>query len=521
MPVSKVNEKPEKQPPNCHSRYAPGAEALRHLNSSLAGREPALVFILGAGRNFLGMAVRQILPKAMTVVLQACEDFDATLVDPGDLYWSPASPYPLAKILSLALSSGKAAGGIAVVEWPPATRNCSAVRENIHTALQQALELYAAGSATSAYWGQRWIKNSIDFVCGEGPLALPGMDSIPVVIACAGPGLDNALPAIKAAGNKIRLWALASAHQALAKGGLEPELVLATDPGFWNGAHLAFAARNGTMIAATPSTRLGAAILDGPCAIVPVCTGLGFELDALAAAGGISGIKALASGTATGSALSLACNLNSGPLYLCGLDLAAEGLSEHASPYAFDILDEMAASRLTPGLALRFDRIMDGYPESKGGWRLSRAFSTYATDTTLGISRNDIFRISNSPVDTPIRRIHLDQLLSSKDAGQAGSSSKKAQVVLFHRQLMRKTRFEAMTERLVERSEQALAILKECASTGLPVPSESVLELFAFGGRGCASAVASTARGEVCKQEILEAEKAVRTGVRDVTRGFL
>ena len=102
MPLSKINENPDKQPASCHSRYAPEVEAHRHLDSSLSGRQPALLFILGAGRNYLGKAVRQILPGTLTVVLQACTDFDASLVDPGDLYWSPGSTYSLESILTTA-----------------------------------------------------------------------------------------------------------------------------------------------------------------------------------------------------------------------------------------------------------------------------------------------------------------------------------------------------------------------------------------------------------------------------------
>lgn len=517
MSDPKPEAKPEKQATICHSRYAPDAEARRHLDSSLAGRQPALLFILGAGRNYLGQAIRQTLPNTLTVVLQPCTDFDSSLVDPGDLYWSPGSPLPLEKILAEALASGKAAGGVALIEWPPAARNCRQALADIQATLQQALELYTAESATSAFWGRRWIKNSLDFVCGDGPLAMPGTGSTPVVIACAGPGLHDAIPAIRTAGNHIRLWALASAHQALLKEGLEPELVLGTDPGFWNGAHLAMVARKGSLLAATPSTRLGASILDGHCPIVPVSTGLGFELDALAAIGIAPGISAMASGTAAGSALSVACTLNTGPVYLCGLDLAAQGLAEHAFPYAFDILDKLRASRLSPDLAWRFARVMDRYPGIQGTWRLSRTFSTYALDAAIRTSRADVFRVSSSPVDAGINRIHPDQLLFSQPAGQAAHSMGKVQ--FFTRSFTGKTRFEAMVDLLRQRSERALATLKECACAGLPVPRETALELFAFGGKGCAPAIANAARGKTSKQDIQEAEIAASSGSKYLAGG--
>jgi hypothetical protein len=513
MSLSKTYENTGKKPGSCHSRYAPEAEARRHLDSILAGRRPALIFILGAGRNYLGKVIRQSLPWSMTVVLQVCTDFDADLVDPGDLYWSPGSPYTLESILTSALSSGKAAGGIALVEWPPASSSNVSVLEAIRARLHQALELYSSESATSAYWGRRWLRNSIDFVCAEGALAFPCTDSTPLVLACAGPGLQEALAAIRASRNRIRLWSLASSHQALMSAGLEPELVLGTDPGFWNGAHLALAARKGSILAATPSTKLGSAILDGPCSIVPVCTGLGFELDALAAAGDLPAIKAAAAGTAAWTALSVARTLNSGQIYLCGLDLAAYGLYEHTSPYAFDILDELMASRQRPALASRFSRVMDRYPESQGSWRFSRAFSAYAFDAASGRSTSTCIRVSDSPVDTQLTRIRPDQLASVLASGQPVTGT-EPEMRFFYRQRTVQARLDSMIERLAVRSNSTLATLQECASTGQPVPRETVLELFAFGGKSCAAAVASAARKEASRQELREAENSVRTNLR-------
>lgn len=518
MPLSEFNTKQEAKQAHCHSRYAPELEARRHLDANLEGRQPALLFIIGAGRNFLGKVVRQILPGAMTVVLQTSTDFDDSLVDPGDLYWSPGATYPLESILASALSSGKASGGITLIEWPPAVRGHETVLKSIRDCLHQALEIYSSEAATSAYWGRRWIKNCIDFVCGKGPLALPGPGSLPVVIACAGPSLDDALPAIRKAGSLIRLWALASSHQALSCWGLEPELVIGTDPGFWNSAHMALAARKCSSLAATPSTKLGASILDGRCPIVPVCTGLGFELDALAAAGDIPSIEASASGTAAGTALSIAGALNSGPIYLCGLDLATKDLAEHTSPYAFDILDELNASREQPALASRFIRVMERFPRSQGLWRLSRAFSTYALEIASGTARSNVFRVSSSPIDTHLECITPERLASILATGQI-ISNPKTELRIFQRRLTVQARLEAMIDRLTTRAQRALGTLQKSASTGQPVPRETVLELFAFGGKGCSAAIAGTARGKVSRQELQEAENAVSSNLKHLAGG--
>ncbi|MGD9939017.1 MAG: 6-hydroxymethylpterin diphosphokinase MptE-like protein [Clostridia bacterium] len=523
MPDSGANERPGEMKANYHSRYAPETEASRHLDTSLAGKRPALLFILGAGRNYLGQLIRQRLPDAMVVVLQASTDFDTDLVDPGDLYWSPGSHYPLESILNSALASGKAAGGVAIIEWPPAARTCKAELESIRGSLRLALEKYSSESATAAYWGKRWLRNCIDFVCGEGPLALPIAASGPLVIACAGPGLPDAIPAIREAGSGVQVWALASAHQTLLSYGIEPEVLISTDPGFWNAAHLAVAARRKTVLLATPSTRIGSAILDGMTAIAPVCTGLGFEVDALAAAGDIPALEALPSGTVAGTAVSIATTLGACPIYLCGLDLAAHGLSEHAYPYAFDLLDETGETRLHSVLTARFHRIMDRYPDSIGKWRLSRAFSAYALDTASLADKDTVIRISSSPVETGLKRaapeVIRDSLRTEPAVPQTGKRNAAEEVQTFMRRHSRVARRQAMMERLDHRATMALAVLKECVATNRPVPRDTVLELLAFGGKGCAAAIATAARGETIEAEFKEAEQAVRQGLWNLAGG--
>jgi hypothetical protein len=524
MPDSYANEQAGEKKSSFHSRYAPGSEARRHLEANLAGRRPSLVFILGAGRNYLGQELRKSLPKAMVVVLQTSTDFDADLVDPGDLYWSPGSSCSLESILNSALASGKAAGGVAVIEWPPASTNCTATLESIRGTLRLVLERHSADSATTGYWGKRWLRNCVDFVCGEGPLALPVLVSGPVVIACAGPGLHDAISAIRTADSRIRLWALASAHQALLSEGLEPEVLVSTDPGFWNAAHLAVAARQKTLLLATPSTRLGSAILDGKSAIAPVCTGLGFEIDALASAGDIPALNALPSGTAAGTALSIATSLGARPVYLCGLDLAVHGLYEHAFPYSFDLLDETGATRLQTALSTRYNRVMERYPDAVGAWRLSRAFSAYALESAFSSRKGDIIRISNSPVETNLKcvspQLIRDTWNTENVPPATGRPGATAEVQTFMRKLTRKARREMMMDRLECRAGLALAVLKECAAATMPVPRETVLELLAFGGQGCAAAIANAARGEAGDADIQLADKAARNGLRQLSGGL-
>ena len=87
--------------------------------------------------------------------------------------------------------------------------------------------------ATAAAMGRLWMRSavlnlvSIDAVL-DGDVLRPGR---PVVIAASGPTLARCIPDIARVRDRVELWALPSAAPALAAAGLQPDLVVLTDPG--------------------------------------------------------------------------------------------------------------------------------------------------------------------------------------------------------------------------------------------------------------------------------------------------
>ncbi|MBN2875873.1 MAG: hypothetical protein JXM71_12320, partial [Spirochaetales bacterium] len=204
---------------------------------------------------------------------------------------------------------------------------------------------------------------------------------------------------------RYSLWSLASALPALLSRGLTPELVITTDPGFWNGEHARWAIQGGLPVAMPPSAYIPASVYTH-CPVIPLDSGLPFEKAALSTYGS-HGIPASASGSAAGTALSLALRATSGPVFLAGYDLAAHGLIDHAFPYALNVVDEMLAARRRPVLTSRAHRVFDAYPGIIGHWRLSRAFSSYASSTKVTQSDAErVYRLGDSPVSTGVK--HAD-----------------------------------------------------------------------------------------------------------------
>lgn len=401
----------EARPRLFHSQYAPEDEARRHVDASLKNKHPSLVFILGGGRNFIGDHIRRRLPHAVSVLLQPSAQFDGDEVHVPRLRWSPSSAEPLVSVIRAALADERLAGGVAMIEWPPVVAQFQETSDMIRTTLLEELGRASADAATSAYWSGRWLRNSLKFATTSMHTATIAAGDAPIVIACAGPGLAHNLDDIRRYRDRLSLWALASAHAALIKEGLEPDLVISTDPGYWNGHHLYEAIRRGAPVAMPPSAFAPGRLFENS-SIVPLDTGLLFERAALQTLG-LSGNQALASGSSAGTALAFALASTTGMVGITGLDLAARSLSDHATPYAFDVLEVMRSSRLEPSISSRSARILDTYPQHHEGWRLSRSFSTYAA--TMSVPPDDyhrVLRCSDSPIELPLRRATLDQVMA-------------------------------------------------------------------------------------------------------------
>ena len=497
-----------------HSRYDPLREAARHLDAVLSGRRPSVIFILGGGLNYLAAVAADRFPRATLVSLQPSDIFDSDEREPTAIRWSPSSETPLCDVIAAAVADNRMAGGVAVVEWPPVVSRFESASERIRSVLRDALEAASSDSATTGYWAARWLRNSVRFamaVSREGAI-VPGDG--PVVLACAGPGLEAAMSDVRRLRDDAAIWALASAVPALLKAGLRPDVAISTDPGFWNGAHLR-AARDADIPIAMPPSAFASGETLAASTIIPLDTGLPFERMAIRAAG-LSCERTSAAGSAAGSALALALRMTSGRIMLAGYDLASLGLQEHCRPYAFDILDETRSSRLSPALAARSTRVYGAYPEPAGAWRRSRAFSAYAA-TIRAPAADDarVFRSGASPVDTGIRRGGFEELSGASGkppsyVTASGSGRRSGQETL-----------AAVDAELTALADRSIADALAAVRDGSPVPYEATLFYKALAPMTAAPLLAGAARGEATDGAARAADSAAREAARRLTAGAL
>jgi hypothetical protein len=430
------------------------------------------------------------------VVLQPSPIFDQLEICQPSFRWSPSSSASLDDVLHASLQGEYISGGISIVEWNPVMQAFPETGERIRQSLRIALELASSQSATASFWAYRWLRNSVRYAMNTTVQTEMSMGSTtPIVVACAGPGLSGFYSRLREIRDRISLWCLASASLALRAQGLIPDLVIATDPGFWNAYHLHDSVGKPVPIAMPSSAYAPHAVLEYG-AILPLDTGLTFERIALQAIGARS-ISADSSGSSAGTALSLALSATSGSVFLLGLDLAARGNEDHSRPYAFDILDTIASTRSEPEYSLRSTRILDTYTVSLPPWRTSRPFSAYAqTIKVHGSHHGRAFRCGDSPIVIGIPASGLNIGSNTSPPGDAiRFSSTRISIDA-------DTRITKLTEGFSTAIEAASSEARQAIEACRPMHHTAALLYRALAGKHAAEAIANTARACAKPQSI-------------------
>lgn len=378
-----------------HSRYDPEGEAAHYLDGALGDRSPDCIILAGACLDYLSPLIRARLPDCLLVSIQFSSFFRGRERERTTLRWYPDGGESLAEFFSHTLDE-ESCRGLLYLEWPPGARAFPFEAEAARKALKVNLDRLVSSAATLKTSGRRWILNACrSFLLAE-ELLQTDREEVPIVLAAAGPTLEEAIEDIRPYREGYRLVAVSSALAALRARGLEPDLVVGTDGGNWSRYHLYPLAADALPLAA-PLTALPSAALSPP--LLLLSQGFFPEEDLVVKLGG--GIRIPSHGTVTGSALALAARLSSGPLLVCGLDLASRDIRSHASPQGFDRLIEGKIRRLSPLESLVWDREWGSHPEALElrPWRSSRSLAIYAAalEEDAQALRGRLFRLRPSP----------------------------------------------------------------------------------------------------------------------------
>ena len=380
-----------------HSAWDPRAEACRFLDAKGAGPNAegsAYVLLVGPCLDYLAECIHERHPFATVVSAQLSPAFRGRERPGAAASWYPDEGLALDSFLTATMDQD-ALAPLFIVEWPPGVEAFPQEAREVRAAFSRAVERLASDAATIRAMGRRWIANSARNFLEADRFVSPHFGDRPIAILGAGPTLPRALELLGPLRESFSIVTVSSAAAAVLARGIEPDLVVSTDPGFWSRSHLGALAGGPTALGGGAR-----ALADGPTALVGGATALAsplsaypgrrasplllldqgwsFESELCAFLG--KALRIPGHGTVAGSALAIGAALGGGPLIIAGFDFAATEAESHARPNAFEALVLAPESRLRPGESLRYARLLEQHPErlDSGGWRSSRALSIYA-----------------------------------------------------------------------------------------------------------------------------------------------
>jgi hypothetical protein len=353
-----------------HSAYDPVAEADRFVASLEVAENVRFFILVEPCLGYLTASLRRRFPDARILALHCSPFFKSSaLAAVADAEWNPEEPMEMATFLEDNLEDWEAAHA-QVIEWRPAIAAYGeAARDTFH-AIASFLKRAAANEATVRAFGRRWLRNAVrNSVNIERAITLISGDA-PVVVAGAGPGLEEQTDEIARARAcfPCPVIAVSSAVGALLFRGIIPDLVVTSDGGGWATFHLFDAARSRLPIAAALVAQLPSTLTSQP--ILTIADGSVWQRVLLASAGHPF-VTAPQRGTVTATAIDLAMAATTGTVFVAGMDLASRDLRTHSRPYALDRFRECEASRFKPEYGAAYER--------SGMIRNSSALDIYAS----------------------------------------------------------------------------------------------------------------------------------------------
>jgi hypothetical protein len=222
--------------------------------------------------------------------------------------------------------------------------------------------------ATLRRFGKRWVKNqAANFTAIRdlpGVNLLAGLFDFPVLLAAAGPSLDEISGKLKALADRCVVVAVDTALRFLKREGVRPDFAVSVDPQFWNFRHLDRCLSSKTILISESAVYPGvlrertggAAFLCG--SLYP----LGSFIEARVGDKGRLGSGGSVASAAWDFAAALVRCAASPAVFITGLDLAFPGFTTHYKGAFFEENAHVTANRFLPAETKSFHALRDGAP---------------------------------------------------------------------------------------------------------------------------------------------------------------
>ncbi|MDR1932509.1 MAG: DUF115 domain-containing protein [Spirochaetales bacterium] len=317
-------------------------------------------------------------------------------------------------------------------------------------------------------FGRLWVRN----LARNIPLIItsPGISRLegkfagfPVLVAAAGPSLDEALPYLTEIKKRCLLVAVDTSYSACLRAGEEPDFVVVVDPQYWNTRHLDRARQQRAILVSESSTHPrifrqlpGKTFLGG--SIFP----LGRYLEEAAGSKGKLG----AGGSVSTSAWDFSRLMGGSPIIMAGLDLGFPSKNTHYKGSFFENRAFFLADRLAPGETQSCRYLYDAsprlVPDNSGGmvlsdmrmliyiWWFEIQTKRFPGAVTLTLSRGGARAegVRSADIDSvlalPERRSEIDSVLASARAYAAPPANARRFQAALDTLLEELTRLEAL-----------------------------------------------------------------------------
>ncbi len=386
-----------------HSAYDPETQARRYVERSLTEAQPSVVLIIGECMGYVSNAVKDALPSTKIIAFYLDSQLRPhTCQHDGSMWFPDSRMSPFEYLRSLLYE--QEAEGLKVLEWAPAMRVWTDNASLVAQAIGDIIRELTGNIATTTGFGRIWLSNAI-----RNSLELPEtMCSLnqggTVLIAASGPTLGKTLPYIKEYRNRFELWALPSSLRSLVCYGIEPDLVVTTDPGFYASLHYRYLPET-PVPTAYPLTAASRIPTNGRDAIL--LNQNSFFENSILRVIDTHACPVPANGTVAGTCLLLAHACEKRVLY-AGLDFVGDDIRNHVQPHTFDELIRETSERIRPQTSILYERFHRMNPiQITDRAYTTRALRTYASWFDRYVNKHDdldVYRLLSSP-------FHLDSVI--------------------------------------------------------------------------------------------------------------
>ncbi len=376
-----------------HSAYDPDREARKFLDRHLDDIPlHAAIIVIGAGLGYIDRILKQIRPDSKIIAIHLESRLYEARIDRKKIIdsvkrWHPEAGIDVESFLFDTLDE-TSISGLRVLNWPASVKIRRKRADNAAEALTSVIRRLSGNISATAAFGRLWIRNTLRNFLEMERVVYPSSSGIPVVLAASGPGLESTLGILQKHRTVFQLWALPSSIPALMTAGIKPDLIIATDPGYWARLHGRYYIEDVPI--AMPLSAAPRPIGAGAPLLLP--QGIPGEAFLLKNEEWPR-LQLPAMGTVAATAVEAWRQMSTGPLILTGLDLCWHDLRSHARPHAFDGWLSSQTCRHNPMNNIAWERAMKLAPKRIGAYRIGSALQTYTDWFRNNIPTGRIIRL--------------------------------------------------------------------------------------------------------------------------------